>query len=110
MKINTFSVNWTSAAAADFDSILEYIAEENPLNAENIFKRIQEKSRTLETFPEKGRVIPELKAFNIIIYRELIISPWRLIYRIDKNDVYVLALFDGRRNLEDVLLERVLRE
>ena len=40
---------------------------------------------------------------------ELLIKPWRLIYRIDPKTVWVLALLDGRRQLDDLLLERFLR-
>ncbi len=42
-------------------------------------------------------------------WRELLIEPYRLIYRIEGDTVTVLALFDGRRDLEDLLLERLVR-
>jgi len=42
-------------------------------------------------------------------YRELIIPPWRVIYRFSGDTVYVLSVLDSRRNLEDVLLERLIR-
>ena len=42
-------------------------------------------------------------------YRELITTPYRLIYRVRSRDVLVLAVLDARRNLEDVLLDRLLR-
>jgi toxin ParE1/3/4 len=40
---------------------------------------------------------------------QLILSLWRIIYRIDESMVYVTAVFDSRRNLEDLLLERLCR-
>jgi hypothetical protein len=42
-------------------------------------------------------------------WRELIVKPYRLIYRIEGEVVNVLAVFDGHRDLEDLLLERLLR-
>jgi len=42
-------------------------------------------------------------------YRELIIAPYRLIYRIRGHLVLVLGVFDSRRNLGDILLERLAR-
>jgi toxin ParE1/3/4 len=42
------------------------------------------------------------------MYRELIVKPYRLIYRVDGNDVWVIAVFDGRRDLTDVLLWRLM--
>ena len=41
--------------------------------------------------------------------RERLIEPYRLIYRIENDTLTVLALFDGRRELEDLLLERLVR-
>ncbi len=60
-------------------------------------------------FPERGRVVPELKYNNIENYREVIHYPWRIIHRIDNKNVYVMAIFDGRRNIEDILLNRLLK-
>jgi len=38
------------------------------------------------------------------------VAPYRLVYRVASRDVFVLALVDGRRDLEDILFERLLRE
>jgi len=53
--------------------------------------------------------VPELAAVGVHTYRELVVSPWRLVYRISAKTVYVLAVLDGRRNIEDVLLDRLVR-
>lgn len=45
-----------------------------------------------------------------MVYRELIVSRWRLFYRIAGESVYVLARIDSRRNVEDILLERLTRQ
>ena len=42
-------------------------------------------------------------------WREPIVRPYRLVYRIEGDTVTELAVFDGRRDLEDILLERLLR-
>ena len=42
-------------------------------------------------------------------YRQLIESPWRIIYKIDKNIVNVLIIIDSRRNTQDILLERLIK-
>jgi len=41
-------------------------------------------------------------------YRELVIPPWRLIYRIDERKIYVLSVIDSRQNVEDILLNRLI--
>jgi plasmid stabilization system protein ParE len=58
--------------------------------------------------PLQGRIVPELRHYNILTYRELINSPWRIIYKIEEKKVWVLAVLDGRRNMEDVLLDRFI--
>jgi plasmid stabilization system protein ParE len=55
-------------------------------------------------------VVPELAHFGIRNWRELIVKPYRIIYRIDEDTVNVLAMLDGRRDLQDLLLERLIRE
>ncbi len=104
-----YQVLWTKSAHEDLSSIIDYIADNSIDRALNILNSIRNTAKSLDTYPNKGRIVPELKLHNIESYRELIISPWRLIYRIEKSNVYVFAIFDGRRNLEDILLERVLK-
>jgi hypothetical protein len=58
--------------------------------------------------PEKGRMVPELKDQGIAEYHELIVSPWRIIYKIEKKQVLVFSVLDGRRKVEDILLQRLI--
>ncbi len=109
MSKSVYSVYWTNIAQKDLEDIVTYIAEESVNTALNILYKLKEKAETLYTFPERGRIVPELKYHNIENYHEIIFQPWRKIYRIDKNKVYVMAIFDGRRNIEDILLGRLLK-
>lgn len=110
MNEDACTVEWTSKAYLDLDEIVTYISNESIENALLTLKKIQSKAENLYHFPEKGRVVSELKFHNILKYRESIVSLWRIIYKIEANKVYVLAVIDGRRNVEDILLERILRE
>ncbi len=101
-----YTVKWTATAEHDLDSITGYIAGDSIDEALKILERIRKKAFGLKVLPERGRVVPELKEQGIILYRELILAPWRMIYRISGQTVYVLAVLDARRNLEDILLER----
>jgi toxin ParE1/3/4 len=104
-----YTVFWTEIAYNDLEVIIDYISNDSIDNALNVLYKIEEKAETLNSFPDRGRIVPELKFHNIESYRELIFNPWRIIYRIDKNNVYVLSVLDGRRNIEDILLERLLK-
>lgn len=104
-----YDVIWSETSEKDLIGIVEYIAADNPSNAFEIFKEIKQKASRLYTFPERGRIVPELKDQGIVLYRELIVPPWRMIYRISGKTVYVLSVLDSRRNIEDILLERLIR-
>lgn len=99
---------WTQSAVQDLNAIITYISENNPENAQRIFAGLRQECERLQDFATAGRIVPELKKQNILLYRELVIVPWRVIYRVTDNIIYILAVFDGRRNLYDVLLTRIL--
>jgi plasmid stabilization system protein ParE len=103
-----YEVIWSNVAENDLKNIIEYIAADSPSNAFRIFKNIKQKASNLYIFPERGRVVPELRDQGILQYRELIISPWRVIYRISEKIVYVLSVLDSRQNIEDILLKRLI--
>jgi toxin ParE1/3/4 len=100
-------VIWTNVAEDDLKAIIEYISVNNPHNALKVLEKIKDKTSSLYTLAERGRIVPELQDQGILQYRELIIPPWRLIYRIAELDIYVLSVIDSRQNVEDVLLKRL---
>ena len=102
----TYEVLWSEAAENDLKHIIWYIAEDSPSQAQKILKKIKQRASTLYTFPQRGRIIPELREQGIMQYRELILPPWRIQYRIAEMSVYVLSVIDSRRNIEDTLLNR----
>jgi toxin ParE1/3/4 len=106
--MSKFNVLWTRTAEQDLESIIEYIARDSVDNALKALQAIRSKASNLGTLPDRGRVVPEMKACGISIYRELVVSPWRVIYRTESKTVIVLAVIDARRNLEDILLDRFL--
>jgi addiction module RelE/StbE family toxin len=105
----SFRVVWTETATRDLESLLSYIAREASINAGRVLDQLRSKAESLTSVPERGRLVPELLRHGLAVWRELIVKPYRLLYRIDGHTVYVLAVLDARRDLEDVLLERLLR-
>lgn len=104
----TYEVLWASVAENDLRDIIEFIAADNPTNALKILHKIKEKVSSLYSLPERGRLVPELQDQGILIYRELIVPPWRIIYRIAEMQICILAVLDARRNIEDILLKRLI--
>ena len=104
-----YRVEWTRTAASDLEAILDYLAADNADSALRIFGEIRERAAALASLPLRGRVVPELQAHGILLYREIVRAPWRIVYRVDDRAVYVVTVCDSRRNLEDLLLDRFLR-
>ena len=105
----SFEVRWAAIAERDLLEIIEYIASDDPGTAMEVLKRIKVRTARLDSSPQRGRIGPELLKQGVSRYRELVINPWRVIYRVEESRVFVVAVIDGRRNVEDVLLERLLR-
>jgi toxin ParE1/3/4 len=103
-----YDIIWAGVAENDLKEIIEYIATDNPANALITLKKIKQKASSLYTLPERGRIVPELKDQGILLYRELIVPPWKIIYRISEMKVYVLSVLDARQNVEDILLGRLI--
>jgi plasmid stabilization system protein ParE len=104
-----YEVTWTEIAEEDVAEIIDYIAADNLSAARKLLQALKEKAQSLVRSPQRGRVVPELREFGISWYRELIYKHWRTVYRIEGGRIYVVGVFDSRRNLRDILLDRLLR-
>jgi toxin ParE1/3/4 len=80
-------VIWTDPAAAQLDSILDYIALDKPDAARKVAARILDATDQLERFLRLGRPIPEFPHEN---YRQVWIKPCWLYYRFDEEIVAIL--------------------
>jgi toxin ParE1/3/4 len=103
-------VIWTPSAERDLEDIILFIAEENPLNAQSNFEKIKNVANNLESYPNKGKTVPELKAFGITSYHQIVSTPWRILYRFSSTTAYVMAVIDSRRDIEEILFNRIIRE
>ena len=104
----SFEIEWAAVAEDDLLGIVRFIADDDPGTALAILRRIRARTAKLDRAPKRGRIVPELLKHGIGRYREIVISPWRVIYRIEGQKVYVVSVIDGRRNVEDILLARLL--
>ena len=103
------TIRWTEEAAGDLEEIAVVIAEDAPTAASDFVDSVDKAVGQLASHPLSGRVVPELLRHNVRRYREVVLSPWRLFYVADVGCVTILAIIDGRRNIEDILLRRVTR-
>jgi addiction module RelE/StbE family toxin len=101
-------VLWAKSARRDLESIVSWLADRSPQAAVSTLDRLEARAKSLEALAERGRIVPELGRLHIQQYRELVVAPYRVIYRVRRSTVLVLAVLDGRRSLEDLLLERLI--
>lgn len=104
-----YAVVWAANAEQDLTAIIKHIHSESPFAAKDCLEKIKAKVSNLNSLPQRGRIVPELMQQGILQYREMVIPPWRIIYRISDANVYVFAVIDSRQNVEDILLNRLVR-
>ena len=103
-----FDVLLTEHAERDLDELYGHIAEhDTPGNAAYVLDRIEKALESLSTFPERGSHPKELLALGIREYRQTFFKPYRLIYRIVEQRVYVYLIVDGRRDMQALLARRL---
>ena len=104
-----YKVQWTSNAKEDLLNIVDHIQQDSVENARKVYEQIREKAHSSNFFPLRGRIVPELQKEGITIYRELITQPWRVMYKIENDTVYIMGIFDARQNVEELLLQKLLK-
>jgi len=90
-------IEWSSIAENDLNEIIDYIAQDSLEYALSFNEQVNEKIENLTQFPKMGRKVPELDDPNI---RELILSNYRLIYRILGEKIQIVRLLHGSRILD----------
>ena len=98
---------WTEPALLDLNNIAEYIALDKPSAAIHLVRKVFSITERLEEFPESGRKPPELKKSR---YKEIIVDPCRIFYRVEKDKVYILYVMRSERKLRKYLLSERSKE
>ena len=107
--MKNFEVIWTKNAEYDLEIIIEYIKTDSLGMAKDIFFEIKDQCSNLLIFPTSRRIVPELQQVGILKYRELVFKRWRIVHKIENEKVYILIVVDSRRDVEDMLFGRLLK-
>lgn len=102
-------VEWTDAAREDLRSIVFHIAQDSPAKALSVADRLERRAATLAVLSTRGRVVPELRRVGEVRFREVIEEPWRIIHPVEGMSLYIVAVVDGRRDVQAWLNERMAR-
>ncbi len=105
-----FKVNFIIDAEEDLLEIYKYVYQnDSEDNAEKLYDNLYKKCLTLQVFPKRGRILPELKLLEIEDFLEVFYKPYRIIYQINQDEVFIHCILDGRREIQKLLQERLLR-
>ena len=89
-------VVWTEPAWDDLLAAADYIARDSEHYAASFVQEVKDAAASLAEFAERGQVVPELADQTI---RELLVMPYRLVYRISPERVIVLSLIHGAQRI-----------
>ncbi len=94
------NVVWTDEAKVHLDDIYQYIKRDAPFYARQTVDKLTRRVEQLIDHPRSGRIVSKYDDENL---RELIVYPYRLIYRIKPDRIDIIAVFHGAQQLPDSL-------
>jgi addiction module RelE/StbE family toxin len=92
-------LTWSQSAWDDLEESAEYISRDSPNYARVFVNEIRKTAQSLVTLSERGRIVPE---FNTSEIREVFVRSYRLIYRVSINEVIIIGLVHGARDLDRI--------
>ncbi|MGH9561106.1 MAG: type II toxin-antitoxin system RelE/ParE family toxin [Terracidiphilus sp.] len=105
------AVRFTKAARADLEEIYEWIAEhDSPAHADYVLDHLSAAAARIAGLPGSGSRPRELPPGMKADYRQVFFKPYRVIYQVRQNEIVIHLIADGRRNLQMLLLRRLIAE
>lgn len=106
-----YEVNIAASAEEDLFEIYQYVFFNDSEDAAGkLFSKLREKCSSLQKYPLRGHVPPELNLLGINDFLEIDYKPYRTIYQIMDKTVFIHCVLDGRRDIQKLLQERLTRE
>ena len=91
-------VEFADSAIFDLDELHAwYVEQQSPETGQRLIAEIVAKTSQLDSFPKSGRIVPELGLANV---RELIYPPFRIVYRLDKDFIWIVRIWRSERLLK----------
>jgi len=100
----------TPEGIEDILEIYNYILErDGEERAEAILNRLEKAAYSLDKLPLRGKLPEELVSFGNRKIREIQEAPWRIFYKPEGEEVFILSVLDGRRAIKELLESRLLQ-
>ena len=90
-------VIWAPLAQEQVADAFAYIAADRLAAALKWFERVVSKTESLSALPDQGRMVPEADLESI---REVLVEPYRVVYRRDDAEIVILTVQHERRDLD----------
>ena len=109
-RMKKYSVVLDNDAEDDLFDIYRFVALNDSFEqADSLFQTLKSACHSPGSFPLRGHFPPELHDVGITEFREIIRKPYRILYSIEGSIVIIHCLLDGRRDMQTLLQERLLR-
>lgn len=105
-------VEVSKSAELDFDEIVAYFIKNDEFDhADKIITEFEGVKESLAALPDRGHYPEEFKRIGVFSHKEIHFGVYRVIYHIDAAQgwVFVDAVLDGRREVAQILTDRILR-
>ena len=89
-------VVWTAPAWDDLEAAAAYIARDSEFYAASFVQEVRDAAASPADFAERGQTVPEFGNDSI---RELLVKPYRVVYKLTDEHVFIVALIHGSRRL-----------
>ena len=88
-------VVWSNQAKEQLEAIFNFASRTSELYAQRLINRLVARADLLGDFPEMGRFNTKLRDLEV---RELTEAPYRILYRIERGAVEIIAVAHGSRD------------
>lgn len=103
-------VNLTESAEADLLEIYKYVYFTDSQDAADmLYQKLFSTCTKLQNYATRGHIPPELRELGVEDFLEIHYKPYRIIYKIFGKEVFVYCIVDGRRDMQKLLQERLIR-
>ena len=97
-------------AEHDLIDLYNYVASHDSAEkAGYVLEQLESLCLGLTELPMRGHIPPEFDQIGITSYREIHFKPYRVIYQVIGQDIFIHGVFDGRRDMQSLLERRLLR-
>ncbi len=105
-----YRVRLAEDAEQDLIDIYRYVAiHDSAEKAAHVLDQLESLCSQFVELPQRGHVPPELDRIGVTNYREVHFKPYRIIYEVIKQDVFIHCVLDGRRDMQSLLERRLIR-